>query len=285
MRRIVVLLAATTLLAGCAQHSTSTTPVGTAPAPAGRDPRSITIREVERILAQARLPDGARAATAHEAAGKELQTYPNDKNLVDRHGTYVIPLGYQDAISWFDDHPPPHLQSAGTSSVSGPEGLISAGLEFEGHATLAYDSLAEQVAVYPIDDTHAVVRVDGLAVWLPRRSDDERVPPGATAVHVARVVQGGANPQRFTLNGSAVHRLAHVVNTQRPTSNGIVNCPNDNGAYDVLHFTGSTPDPVFRVDASGCGFINVTNDGVTQPALSGGYAVDRVLRKVLICRG
>jgi hypothetical protein len=281
MRRIAVVIVAATLLAGCGQRSVTTTPVVPTPEAAAQDPRAITIQAVEGIMAQARLPSGTRAATTQEATGKDLGSRPVADNLVDRHSTYVVPLGFQEAISWFAAHPPPDLRKAGTSSQSGPDGQASAGEEFDGRSTLAYNSLAEQVAVFPLDDAHAVVRVDGLAVWLPVPTRDERVPRSATAVHVVRVVQMGSAPVRVTLTGSAVQRLARVVNRQRPTSGGAVMCPNDDGARDVLHFTGGTPDPVFRVGASGCGFIDVTTDGVRQPVLGDGFAVDRVLRRIL----
>ncbi|MBO0812426.1 MAG: hypothetical protein J2P23_10325 [Microlunatus sp.] len=284
MRRILVPAAVVVLLAGCAQQTTEVTPLAPATAPAGHGPQSITLRVVEQTLARAPLPPGTRTATAAEAAGKQALNHPAGPNLVDRHATYVVPLGLRQATDWFTANPPPGLRKTETSSERGSSGVITAGLGFTGRATVAYDSLAEEVAIYPLDHSQAVVRVDGLAVWLPQRSRDERVPGDATAVQVVRVVRAGAKPRRITLTGPAVRDLARVLNRQRPISPGPVSCPASNGAYDILHFTGATPDPIFTVDATACRFITVTTDGVAQPTLHGGDAVDATLTAILAHR-
>lgn len=278
MRRIAVLVVF--LLVGCSQQSAVPVPAGP-PTNNDHSPRAITLRVVERILAQAPLPSGSRTATAREANGKQVQAEPADPNLVDRHATYVVPLGFRQAIGWFRDHPPARLTLGENSTLRGRDGPIAAGLGFMGRSTLAYDALAEKVAIYPLDTAHAVVRVDALAVWRPQPSSEERVPMKATAVHVLRVARTGAKPQRFTLTGPAVHRLARELNKQRPINKGPISCPADYGGYDELHFTGATPDPVFRVEASGCRFITVTANGVRQPTLGGGAAVDKMLAAIL----
>lgn len=278
MRRIAIL--AVLLLTGCAQQSLVTVPAGP-PAPTSDSPRAITLRVVQRTLVEAPLPSGTRRATVAEATGKQEQSHPADPNLVDRHATYVVPLGFRKAITWFTAHPPSRLKQDEDSMLRGPHGPIAAGLGFGGPSTAAYDSLAEQLAIYPLDDGHAVVRVDGLAVWRIQPTPGERVPRTATAVHVVRVVRGNAKPQRFTLTGGAVQRLARELNRQLPVHNGVTSCPAGNGGYDVLHFVGATPDPVFRVEASGCGRITVTDGGVSQPTLGGGPTVDNALRDIL----
>lgn len=278
MRWIAVV--AVFVLAGCAQQSTVTVPAGPPPSH-DHSPRAITLRVVERILARAPLPSGTRTATAREASGKQVQGHPADPNLVDRHATYVVPLGFHAAIAWFKNHPPAQLKLDENSMLRGPHGPIAAGLGFAGRSTWVYDELAQQVAIYPLDQTHAVVRIDGLAVWRPQPTSAERVPPNATTVHVLRVTSAGAKPQRFTLTGRPVRQLARELNEQRPIDKGPMSCPADRGAYDVLHFTGATPAPVFRVDASGCRFITVTADGVSQPTLGGGATVDKMLADIL----
>lgn len=268
------------LLVGCAQQSAVLMPAGPPPGH-HHSPRAITLRVVKRVLAQAPLPSGSRTATAREANGKQVQAKPAGPNLVDRHATYVVPLGFREAIGWFKDHTPAHLTLGESSTLRGRDGPIAAGLGFMGRSTLAYDSLAEKVAIYPLDTAHAVVRIDALAVWRPQATSDERVPMKATAVHVVRVARTGAKPQRFTLTGRAVHQLARELNQQRPINKGPISCPADFGGYDELHFTGATPDPVFRVQASGCRFITVTANGVRQPTLGGGAAVDKMLDAIL----
>lgn len=275
-----IAIVAVFLVAGCAQQSTMTVPAGP-PSSDDHSPRVITVQVVERILARAPLPKGTRTATAEEARGKQLQDHPADPNLVDRHATYVVPFGFQVAIAWFKDHPPAGLRLDETSIGRGPDGPIAAGVGFGGRSTWAYDALAEKVAIYPLGTGHAVVRIDGLAVWRPQPTADERVPMDATAVQVVRVTRAGAKPQRFILTGRPVRQLARALNQQRPINNGPVSCPNDYGGYDHLHFTGATPDPVFKVESSGCGFITVTTNGVSQPALGGGRTVDRLLTDIL----
>lgn len=241
------------------------------------DPRAITLRVIKLTLAQAPLPHGTRPATAQEADGKSAQMLAADPNQLDRHATYVVPLAYQQAINWFKGHTPPGLKPSGTSTATGSDGPTIEGIYFAGPNTITYDALMEQVAVYRLDSTQVVVRIDGSAIWLPARTAAESAPFDATAVDVIRTTRLGAAPQHFTLTGSAVRRLAQTLNDQLTLSNGSRSCPADVGASDVLHFTGSTPDPIYRVQASGCASITVTNNGVDQPTLDGARAVDRVL--------
>jgi hypothetical protein len=289
MNRIVVTVAATALLAGCGSRTTIAIPRSTGsnettPAAAtAKTPLAVTESVVERVLSRAPLPSGTRGATVKEAQGKGLQSRPMDQNLVDRHHVYVVPLAIDQAVTWFAAHPPPGMGSTGGSSTTGgPEGVTSEGLEFDGRATRLYNNLDEQIAVYPLDGTHAVVRIDALATWLPQPTAEERVPGDATAVIGFRIARGGATPERFRLTGSAVRELRRVLNNERPVNAfGAINCPNDDGTRDRLHFVGATPDPVFRVAASRCRFIAVTTDAARQPTLNGGFAVDQALQKIL----
>ncbi|HEX3929570.1 MAG TPA: hypothetical protein VHW64_02615 [Nocardioides sp.] len=277
---------AAVLLAGCGARATATSPPGDPPAAGGSSPRAVAMRAVEHVLATAPLPPGIRPATAKEAQGKRPQSTPLDDNLVQLHRTYVVALGLGPAIEWFSAHRPPDLQSpGGTSSASGPDGVTSQGVEFDGRATRLYDGLEEQVGVFPLDDSHSVVRVDAMATWLPQRTAAERAPEDATAVVGTRVSGIGARPQRFRLTGRPVRELARALDGLRPTNAyGMINCPNDDGAADRLRFLGRTSDPVFHVAASGCAFIGVTVDGKPQPGLSGGYLVDKLLNRLLAGR-
>ncbi|MGC4111850.1 MAG: hypothetical protein QM747_15810 [Nocardioides sp.] len=280
MRWIVCVLGAAVVLAGCGSHS----PVAGPPAPTYPDgPRGVTIRVVEHVLATAPLPNGARIATSAEARGKGPQSWPRDNNLVERHRTYLVPLGLSAALQWFTVHPPRALQSnGGTSTASGPDGVTAEGLEFDGPSTHLYNSLEEQVGVFPVDDSHSVVRIDGMATWLPQPTTAERVPADSTAV-VGFQVTGIGDPRRhFHLTGHPMRELAHLLNHQWPINNfGLINCPNDDGRHDLLRFTGGSRSPVFQVPASGCDFISVTADGSRQPALNGGYLVDKLLTRLL----
>lgn len=60
-----------------------------------------------------------------------------------------------------------------------------------------------------------------------------------------------------------------------------MSCPAGTGGYDVLQLHQSHTDPVFRIEASGCGLVIVTIDGLAQPTLRGGPAVQRVLADLL----
>ena len=245
------------------------------------DPRAITLRVVGLVVAQAPLPSGTRAASAQEAAGKSAQMLAGDANQLDRHATYVVPLGYQEAIDWFKAHTPPGLKRSGTSTATGTGSPTVEGIYFDGPTTITYTALMEQVAVFRLDPTHVVVRIDGSAIWLPARTAAEVAPTDATAVDVVRTARPGTAAKHYTLTGPAVRKLAQRLNEQPTISNGTISCPANDGASDVLRFTGSTPDPVYRVEQSGCRFISVTTDGADQPSLSGGAAVDRVLAGLL----
>jgi hypothetical protein len=130
-----------------------------------------------------------------------------------------------------------------------------------------------------------VVRVDAMATWLPQRTPAERAPEVATAVVGTRVSGIGEQPQRFRLTGRPMRELARLLDRLRPVNAfGSINCPNDDGAGDRLHFLGATSDPLFHVAASGCAFVGVTADGKRQPLLSGGGLVDKLLDRLLAGR-
>lgn len=282
MKRGPVVVAATLLLAGCAQQTTTAlVPGGPASSPGENGPQAVTTRTVERVLARAPLPRGSKAASAAESRERQPWSRLVDPDLVDRSATYVVPLGFRPAVSWFKANPPAGLKLSEDGDERGPKRAISAGLGFSGASTKAYDSLGEEVSIYPLDNTHTVVRVDAMAIWLRRPTKAERVAANATAVQVKRVTSAGARAQQFTLTGAAVHELASVLNRQRPASMGVMSCPIDNGAYDVLHFTGASSDQTFTVQVAGCGVITVTSNGARQPSLSGGAEVNKTLTGIL----
>jgi hypothetical protein len=187
-----------------------------------------------------------------------------------------VPLGLQDAVTWSESHPPPHLRSDGTSSVGGPDGTDSAGVEYTERATRDHHGLTAEVAVDPLDDTHAVVRVDALAAWLPRAS-----PPHGDRRARRTGEQGGRCPAALHPAGPS---RAGARARREPAAagvGGLFDCGDDDGGHHVVHFTGGVPDPTFVVGGSGCGFIDVRTDGVTQPGLTGGFAVDDELTRIL----
>lgn len=188
MQRIVLASAALvcvpTVLASCGarpdpRSTTPVAPVATGPEATGLDAKAATQREVEHLLARAPLPDGARDATAAEAKGKPWQSMPaEDDHLVTMHHVYVVPLGLDDATSWFTAHPPVGVTSSGTSSAYGSDGVASHGIEFELPRARLYSAVEQQVGVFPLDDAHSVVRIDVEADWLVLRSLAEHVPRG-----------------------------------------------------------------------------------------------------------
>lgn len=275
-----VALATMILLAGCAaQPMTTVVPAGPV---ADNNPQSVTLTAVEHTLAKAPLPPGSKTATAAQSRGKQSLGLPVTKSLVDRHATFVVPLGFQPALAWFKANPPAGFNQTETASGHSPAGATMAGLAFSGQPTKAYTGLEEQVAIYPLGSGRAVVRIDALAIRLTPRTKAEQLPDSAISVNVERVSSAGAKQRRYTESGAAAKRLAAVLNEQ-PTIDpyGAMSCPLGNGAYDVLQFTGVPGDPTYNVRANGCGLITVTASGRHQPTLSGGADVDTVLTSIL----
>ncbi len=66
---------------------------------------------------------------------------------------------------------------------------------------------------------------------------------------------------------------------------GIYNCPMDRGGSDLLTFHGPWPDRRYRVDAEGCGFIQVEVGGTKLDAsFFGGQQVDHLVTQLLSSR-
>lgn len=285
MRRTALVAAAITpvlaLVAGCGHHTAGGS--GDAPGATGSGPQAVTQRAVDRLLADAPLPAGARDATTDQAQGKGPQSTPaEDDHLVTAHQVYVVPLGLDDAASWFTAHPPAGLEYSGTSAASGSDGVTSHGVEFDGRGTRTYGHVEQQVGVFPLDDSHSIVRIDVQADWFAKRTAAEHIPDDVTSVVGVRVTRNPTGVRHFRLTGPPVGQLAHMINHLRPVQLfGIVNCPNDTGAHDRFEFLGASGSLVVRVAPSGCAWVDVSADGVRQPVLEGGYAVDQLLGRLL----
>lgn len=285
MRRAVAVLGVC-CLAVSACGTRSATPRSTPhPSASGsrHSPQAATFRAVDDLLRSVATPPGSRLATPAEAAGLRPISTGTGADFVDHHTAYVVPLSLDDTLAWYQAHPPSGTTSSGSSSMSNGTTTVE-GLTFDGAATADYVGLEAQVNVSPAGTDQSKVRVDAQALWVPRRGPADLIPLSEASVEVALHGPTGP-PRRATLTGAAVVDLARVVNHLRPTTGGVINCPNDTGGHDVLVFHGPGPDRTVWAQTSGCGFVAIRVHGrLRKPELWGGTTVDRAVQRALAAR-
>ena len=287
VRRTAVLVGACCLLTACgtrgAAPQTAPDPPSSVRSISPQSPQAVTLRAVDTLLRSVGTPAGSRTATVDEAAGLTPISTTVAHEFVDHHTAYAVPLSVNDALAWFRAHPPPRTKQSGSSSMSDGTTTTS-GLTFEAPPGADYVGLEAQINISPAGADSSLVRIDAQATWLSRRGPQDLVPLTETSVDVV-LHDAARHIMRATLTGPVVADLARVVNHLRPVAGGTYNCPNDDGAHDVLVFHGRGPDRTVEAATSGCAFVAIRVNGARrEPALWGGVTVDRAVRHALAAR-
>jgi hypothetical protein len=289
LRSIVSSVALATIVAGgCASsHATevssetqnpptTTIRVGTATL----TPKRAAVALGQRMLDDARLPDGARVSTAPSPAHLQgPQVRPAMGNLVYAHRFWSVP-GSPDAVQrWLQAHVPAGFKASGTGTSSGP-GYRIVGVQDDLASLPANISTAEmQVAIVP-DGNNSIARVDTLVGWTGPRPAGEFVSANDHGVTV-RVVRAYAPGRPVTktivvTDPKVVARIVHAFNALAVAPPYVVHsCPmisSGTVSYRVEFATATTAPPDVTANIGLCGPVAVSVGGHTAPSLTSSSA-------------
>jgi len=278
-------------LAGCAVPRAVGQPSGSigTTAPATRadarpvsGPRQRAEADAAAILASFAVPSGAtRVAAAPPADNGALKTaiqIPGTPDLVDEAGWWLAPGKPRQMLAWEAKHVPHRYSFEGTASVTGPAGAGSIWSDMFSlpQVTGVLDS-RELVVEVVQDGANTAIRVDAQVTWQPVVPASEKVPAAAKAVTISMSLglnqRGKKPPKPVTItNPARVSELKALINSLPLTQPGTFHCPVELGDNIVLTFRARPAGPALAVATdilSGCGGIDLTIGGKSQPELAG----------------
>jgi hypothetical protein len=254
---------------------TSVKSPATAPTP---DQRAVT--DANGILASFAVPAGARklsaAPTVEDGVLQTPAQTPGTPDLVDKTEWWIAPGKPQSVLAWEAGHLPHRFSTSGTGTGSGPGFATWTQIASLPAIPAVLDS-RELVITAVQDGGQTAIRVDAQVTWQPARPSSEKVPAAAKAVTVSMNLglnQGGKKPPRpvTITDQAAVRKLTALINGLALFPPGIFNCPADFGGSLVLTFLagpGTPPLAVATAQLSGCGGVDLTIGGKSEPALAG----------------
>jgi len=230
---------------------------------------------VNQMVAEVNLPSGTRPLATAPA---HLASVVPTANSVVAERFFTVAGTMDSVIAYVTAHPPAGLFASGTSSGSSGTStsatVDSQGVEFAGVETSSYGAPELSVDVVP-QGTRVGVRVSAQATLRPQRTMAEQVPADASAVTVT-YRQSDAAAQTYTWDSSRAQVLAAALNALYAQLSEVTDDPACTGSDPVytVTFEVSHQPLVFR--DYGCGVIDVTAGGVSQPALQTGDVESRL---------
>jgi hypothetical protein len=277
-------------VAGCGSvHVTA--PPGTATAsavasrpasPASATPRQRAVADAAAILASFAVPPGARRLSgAPEGVLKHPPMAPGTPDLVDAASWWQAPGTPQAVLSWERAHLPRRLAAAGNSALYRPGTTAAWSDSFSLPAVPGVlDSRQLLVEVVSSGSGQTAVRVDAQVTWLPAKPAIERIPSAARMVTITAIPGldvTGRTPAPVTItSAAAVRRIASLIDGLPVSPPGTYSCPMDTGRALRMTFRTTAGGPVLAVaaaDLDGCGGVDLTVGGATQPGLSDGSSL------------
>jgi hypothetical protein len=247
-------------------------------------PRAATERIVERLLAAApTLPDATAVEHSPVAALDQPASTPASTNLIRRTRWWTASGNIAAALQFFQDNAPAGLAVGGSSSSNAPvvQALTFDAIGRQWRRPAVYTELELEVTVTRLDGGVAI-RVDAMAIWLPRRVSNQRIPLSVRSVDVVVDRHGSAATVRRTLGRRDARSLATLINRLAVLTPGPRYCPMNRGFTDTLTFHAQRGDIVVRADVDGCATLTVQVNGVRRgPVLQGGRVVDRAVTRFL----
>jgi len=239
--------------------------------------RAVAQQVVDQMVTEVKLPVGASPLATAPAP---LASVGPTANSVVAERFFTVAGTMDSVIAYVTAHPPAGLFASGTSTGSSGTGssatLDSQGIEFAGVETSSYGAPELSVSVVP-QGVRVGVRVSAQATLRPLRTTAEQVPADAAAVTVT-YRQGDAAVQTHTWDSSRAQVLAAALNALYAQVSDMIltddpACTGSDPVYTVT-FEVSHQPLVFR--DYGCGVIDVTAGGVSQPALETGSVESRL---------
>jgi hypothetical protein len=148
------------------------------------------------LLAHAALPPGAVRLSTEPAGDDGLLVRPPQQpraEIVDRHGWWRVPAGFDSVISFFRSHPPSGTRSRGSASQRGPGSPDNLMLEFDlAPRPGVISSRALTITAVALDGGATGIRVEALETWIVPRPAAEKIPAGVHEIDVTSARQGAA---------------------------------------------------------------------------------------------
>jgi hypothetical protein len=270
---------------GAAISSATRAPTGnaTATSPTEAANESVARPDAESLLAQLALPPGTTPSPSEPGEDDALLSRPGigplaTPNVVDSHAWWRVPGAPSQVLAYVREHLP-----AGVTTVMRSDGFTGPGRpqnEVEAFAwpplanVLSTRWLAVNVVALPSGSTG--LRVDAVVVWVTPRPTSEAIPRGAhllrvSVVHTLGPRRRARRPLAFSSTGR-IDRVVALLNELPAAQPGVTSCPSDAGNRVRLAFYdlgGSAPSAIADVDPEGCGTVQLTLAGVSQPTLGG----------------
>jgi hypothetical protein len=246
------------------------------------------------ILGELPLPAGATASSSEPSGDRGLLAGPGEgppltPNVVDDHAWWIVPGSPAEVRAYIDAHLSPGSSNddwaASTSEgVTDLEFAVLTQLQLTG--TPGVGELVVSVVSLPGGSTG--LRADAQVVWLTPRPASEAIPPGARLlwINVFSGIEGNQPRQRplRIVSSKRIDAIVALLNALPAAQPGLRSCPADFGIRVRLRFyarRGTAPLAVAQIDPGGCGGVELTLDGTTQPQLETAgpliAQIDRVL--------
>jgi hypothetical protein len=187
---------------------------------------------------------------------------------------WTVPGTSAAVLAWVTHHPPAGYAPGDSGSTGG--GTATSWVGFDPTPTrTGSDGVTLELSLAQSGD-QVELRADVQVVWFPTRTAIETIPDSATEAAV--VYQGPtmlptgktpAPPLHATLTGASLHQLATALNALIAEPPEIaIPCPAPNGEATTIRLSYGGHEQVFTATFGGCGDVQVTSDGVGQPALT-----------------
>jgi hypothetical protein len=204
---------------------------GAATGPRAGDNRSATTRAAQQLLAQIKLPAGSQSIDATRYGLTSPSSVPVSDNLIDESKAWLAPGTLAAVKHYIRLHLPGEAKASTTIAESGVAGGRT-GMSFELTGSWVrpniYQDLELQFTLVTVGERVAV-RADAMAIYLPPKRDDQRVPTDATGLEAIRVISstrtGAAETTRRTFDARTARRIADEVNDLRVAGPVLRMCP------------------------------------------------------------
>jgi len=234
------------------------------------------------LLASLTLPAGAIRSPTEPAGDGSVLAQPSSgpvasPNVVVEGAWWVVPGTPAQVLAYITAHPPAgstrFIHGAGASGANGASSMF-AGFSLPPIVNvLSTRSLVVDVVQLPSGSTG--LRADAQVLWVTPRPATERIPPGIHRVRVSvrsTIPRNKPHQPSFTVSApKRVHRLVALLNKLPAGQPGTYACPVDSGIRVRLAFYAShavAPLAVVLVNPGGCEDVQLTLDGLAQPALT-----------------
>ncbi|MBR7835795.1 hypothetical protein KDL01_21155 [Actinospica durhamensis] len=260
-----------------AGHSTEATP----------DPSVLAQGEASRLLAIFVPPPGADRLSG-APSGLPPSAVPADAAMPYQVASTAwwrtTQTSAADAISWVGEHPEQGLTAVAPGAQAGSG--VASSITFSGTSTdPTINGITLTVTAYPAVGGATVLSVAADVAYRPARPSTEALPPATQLIVVPTFGLNSKQsaPEVTVTDVAEIGRIEAVINGLSKAETGGISCPMDNGAGMALVFEGAQNATLADVvvSATGCGNVQVSISGYTEPTLAGGRQAAALIQRIL----